>query len=289
VLEQIKKDLDIEEIHFVVGRINEYWLDPNQFPDGKLIRELQVKLGESHENGAWIDTNDLNRGINPWGGYSLNDGHFPPPGYRVMGQRFAKAACLLIDPNLDLDENLFREVFFDTIDDVKSHAAIGKPVKSAGSGAGLKGADFAKLTDGKYGSKRHSDSEWLMIEASGEPVELIVDLGEVLKVNEVGVHTLFSKKAGAEYPDSMQFLLSEDGENFQLSNSKYNNTKLNRIDRHLIHDIAKGEECLLVLTEQSEHRNPEPGVSARFVKVLIKTGTQNVLIDEIIVNPVGEL
>lgn len=153
---------------------------------------------------------------------------------------------------------------------------------------GLKSADFAKLTDGKYGSSRHSDSEWLMIEASGEPVELILDLGKVQQVDLVGVHTLFSKKAGAEYPDSLQFLLSEDGENFQLSNSKHNNTKLNRNDRQLINDIAGGEECLLVLTEQSEHRNPEPGVSARFVKVLINSGTQNVLIDEIIVNPVGE-
>jgi hypothetical protein len=85
VHDQLRADLGVEDVHFVVGRIHDFWKDPQQFPDGEQIREIQVGLGGKHTKGPWIDTDDLNRGVNPWGGYSLRDGQFPPPAYRVMG------------------------------------------------------------------------------------------------------------------------------------------------------------------------------------------------------------
>ncbi|MGB0743905.1 MAG: sialate O-acetylesterase [Opitutales bacterium] len=287
VLDQFKEDLGIQQINFVVGRINDFWVDPEKFPDGELIRKIQVELGEENQNGRWINTDDINRGVNPWGGYSLNDGHFPPTAYRVMGQRFAKAACDLIVPNIELDTDLFREVFFDSAEDVKSHAAIGKPVFSSpekstrGQTPGL-----LILTDGKFGTSRHQEEEWLRIAPKEEPVEFIVDLGEVQKVDAVGVHTLFSSDADAEFPDSIVIQYSEDGETYQISNSRHNTIKLNEDNRNLIRKMANPSERLLLLTEQVAPRRLETGVSARYIKITVNTGKQWVLIDEIIVNPV---
>lgn len=90
VLDQLKQDLNVTKINYVVGRINDYWTTDRGLKDGDLVRATLMKLGEAGPNAAWINTDDLNQGVNPWGGYDECDGHFPPQGYRVIGQRFAK-------------------------------------------------------------------------------------------------------------------------------------------------------------------------------------------------------
>jgi hypothetical protein len=90
---QLRTDLAFENVTFVIGRINDFYL---KRPEGKEIREIQQKLAESNPHGAWIDTDDLNTGINPWGVNEVDGGHFALDNYPVLGRRFADAADKLI-------------------------------------------------------------------------------------------------------------------------------------------------------------------------------------------------
>ena len=286
VLDQLKTDLKVKEVNFVVGRINDFWLDPKEFPDGELVRKIQVQLGEGKPKGAWIDTDDLNRGVNPWGGYSPIDGHFPPPAYRVMGQRFAKAACKLIDSDVSLSAACFREVFFDTAEDVKSHAAVGKPVRSTIKELSDANPNLVSLTDGEFAAIGGENNQWFKIKPSEKAIELVLDLGKVQQVHAIGLHTLFSPAINAQFPDTVLFQHSKDGENFQASNSRYNKIQLTKSGRLHITKSRDFPQGLLVLTEQVAPRYTETGVQARYIKITIQTGKQWVLIDEIIVNPI---
>ncbi|NNJ86107.1 MAG: hypothetical protein HKP20_02950 [Akkermansiaceae bacterium] len=280
VLDQIREDLGVQDINFVVGRINDFWVGPAEFPDGQLIREIQVKLGEKHDNGAWINTDDLNRGVNPWGGYSLDDGHFPPPGYRVMGQRFARQACRLIDPHLKPDESIFAENFFDQASDVASHAAIG--VKLSASVKPLHGS-MGSLTDGKFGTAKMDDAAWVGFEPSDEPIELVLDLGKVMRVELTGINLLFSTDAKVELPKRIDISTSEDGENYALSGRRYNSVHLYHGTREALSEL-KATTPLLMITEQ-KHRKAPDGLNVRYVKFKIQSPDHRFYIDEIIVNP----
>jgi len=169
LLERIKADLGVGKIHFVVGRINDFWLEKQ---DGKAIRDILAKLGDDHANGAWIDTDDLNRGVNPWGGFSFEDGHFPPAGYVIMGQRFARQACLLLDPDLKTDPAIFAEHFIDSHEQIREHAATGKKSEAHPSLADFE-TRAPLLTDGKFGPADSSDTAWLAIPPSEQPVEFV--------------------------------------------------------------------------------------------------------------------
>jgi hypothetical protein len=281
VLDQIKNDLKIDEINFVVGRINDFWTDPEQFPDGKLVREIQVNLGEKNPNGAWINTDDLNYGINPWGGFSLDDGHFPPPGYRIMGQRFAKAACQLIDPDMKLDDTIFEEVFFDEASDIESHVAIGKKVTASIQPA--KGS-LDSLTNGNLDPQDSKGGAWVGFAPSEEPIELIVDLGEVMQVELAGVHLLFSPEAKAEFPKRITISTSEDGESFNVNGSRYNSLHLYHGTREALDQLEAPATPLLLVTEQKHRKAPE-GVQARYIKIEIQSPQHGFYLNEIIVNP----
>ena len=89
---QLRKDLEREDLYYVIGRINDYARSRPDNVHWKRVRETQVKLGKTPGN-AWIDTDDLNGGDanNPDG-----DIHFPKDGAAKLGQRFAKKAVKLI-------------------------------------------------------------------------------------------------------------------------------------------------------------------------------------------------
>lgn len=281
VLDQFKKDLEIDRINFVVGRINDKWLDR---PDGELMRTIQQKLGEENENGDWINTDDLNRGVNPWGGYSFEDGHFPPPGYRVMGQRFAKKACKLIDPEIKLDRKVFEEVFFDSAEDVKGHAAIGKKVSGDALDANDTGGNdgLGVLLDGQFAALDHQAEGWIGFAPSDEAIELVVDLGEVIEIDTIAVNTLLTSAGSATFPDKVIFITSEDGETYQINNSRYNSISFaNRKNLVAMRSKEIKPQALLMLTEQ---RQKKAKVPARYIKIEVQTGKQWVFIDEILVN-----
>ena len=89
LLTNLKTDIGIEKLHFVIGRLSDYGLHGESEQAWKRMREIQVRLAESNKLGAWIDTDDLNGGDekNPHG-----DLHYPSVQYPKLGERFGKKA-----------------------------------------------------------------------------------------------------------------------------------------------------------------------------------------------------
>jgi len=81
ILNQLKADLKLNDINFVIGRISDFDMENKQYPHWTKIREIQVKLAEDHPNGEWVDTDDLGGGL-----------HYPKSGYETLGERFAEKA-----------------------------------------------------------------------------------------------------------------------------------------------------------------------------------------------------
>lgn len=89
LLTNLKTDLGIEKMHFVIGRLSDHGMHGETEAAWKQMREIQVRLAESIELGAWIDTDDLNGGDekNPHG-----ELHYPAEQYPKLGERFGKKA-----------------------------------------------------------------------------------------------------------------------------------------------------------------------------------------------------
>ncbi|QDT63068.1 sialate O-acetylesterase [Calycomorphotria hydatis] len=91
--EQVSDDLDWDDINVVIGRLSdarkgdEHW---------DLVREAQVHFAESHPSGAWVNTDDLNDGVNRKGKEIKNDIHYSAEGYVIFGDRLAEKAIALI-------------------------------------------------------------------------------------------------------------------------------------------------------------------------------------------------
>lgn len=92
MVEQLKTDLDVPQINYIIGRISDSGLDNK---DWDSIRDVQQKLGESGPHSAWINTDDLNDD-----GQKRNDLHYSEKGYQLLAKRFAdKAIPLLSAPS----------------------------------------------------------------------------------------------------------------------------------------------------------------------------------------------
>ena len=93
---QIEKDLGIEGMNVVIGRLSDNGgSKEGEIPEWKTMREIQVAIADSKANYDWIDTDDLNDGMRK-GKMVKNDLHMTDEGYKLMGQRFAKKAIVLI-------------------------------------------------------------------------------------------------------------------------------------------------------------------------------------------------
>ncbi len=96
VIDQLKKDLEIDTLNIVIGRISDYGLiKKNKY--WSIIRDIQVKMAEDLPNAAWVDTDDLND-ISK-NGSVRHDLHYTKEGYKILGQRFAEKAIGLIKKN----------------------------------------------------------------------------------------------------------------------------------------------------------------------------------------------
>jgi hypothetical protein len=93
---QLSKDLGRDDVIFVNGRLSDFGVKKDQFPDWNLIREIEVKVAESDPRFAWVDTDDLNDGLNRQGKKISNDLHYSAEGYKKLGERFAAKAIALI-------------------------------------------------------------------------------------------------------------------------------------------------------------------------------------------------
>lgn len=94
---QLSKDLDRKDINFILGRLSDFDMRNEKYPHWTMIRDIQVKVGESNARFSWINTDDLNDGVNRNGKEIKNDLHMSAEGYVIMGQRFAEKAIQLIE------------------------------------------------------------------------------------------------------------------------------------------------------------------------------------------------
>ena len=94
---QLCNDLGRDDINFVIGRLSDFGLTRKSHPHWNMIREIQVQVAESNPRFDWINTDDLNNGINRAGEEINNDIHMSAEGYVIMGKRFADTSIKLIE------------------------------------------------------------------------------------------------------------------------------------------------------------------------------------------------
>jgi len=94
--DQLCKDLGRSDINFVIGRLSDFDLKNQRYPHWTMVRKTQVKLAESNPRFEWVNTDDLNDGVNRKGKKIQNDLHYSAEGYKTLGKRFAENAIKLI-------------------------------------------------------------------------------------------------------------------------------------------------------------------------------------------------
>ncbi len=94
---QLGEDLQRKDLNFVIGRLSDFDMSNTKYPHWTMIRDVQVKVAKSNPRFDWIDTDDLNDGINSVGKDLDNDLHMSPKGYVTMGERFADKSIQLIE------------------------------------------------------------------------------------------------------------------------------------------------------------------------------------------------
>ena len=96
LLQQFEHDFQRGDINVVIGRISDFDLEDKKFPHWTKVRNEQVRFIESYQRGAWIDTDDLNDGLDRQGKPISNDLHYSKTGYEILGRRFAETSIDLI-------------------------------------------------------------------------------------------------------------------------------------------------------------------------------------------------
>lgn len=96
LLEQVKSDLGIKDLNFVIGRLSDFDMENKKYPHWTKLREVQVALADESPRGAWVDTDDLNDGKNRKGKEIKDDLHYSADGYVTFGKRLAEKAIGLI-------------------------------------------------------------------------------------------------------------------------------------------------------------------------------------------------
>lgn len=88
IIGQLEKDLDRDDVNFVIGRLSDMDMENKRYPHWTMVREQQVKIAEAAARGGWVDTDDL-----PMKGDNL---HYHAEGFKTLGRRFADKAVELI-------------------------------------------------------------------------------------------------------------------------------------------------------------------------------------------------
>ncbi len=88
--QQLSADLERDDMIFVIGRLSDWGVgNPGGWDQ---IREIQVKVADSDEKFAWVNTDDLNDGQNRKGKEIKDDLHYSGEGYKIFGERMAAEA-----------------------------------------------------------------------------------------------------------------------------------------------------------------------------------------------------
>jgi hypothetical protein len=96
---QLTEDLQRNNINFVIGRLSDFDMKNEKYPHWTMVRKAQVNVAEWNPRFDWINTDDLNDGLNRKGEKISNDLHMSVAGYKIMGERFAEKAIELIREN----------------------------------------------------------------------------------------------------------------------------------------------------------------------------------------------
>lgn len=96
LIQQLSEDLDRDDIRFVIGRLSDFDMQNERYPHWTKVRDVQVAVAQESSRGAWVDTDDLNDKPAKGGEATRDDLHYTKDGYRLLGERFAKAAIQLI-------------------------------------------------------------------------------------------------------------------------------------------------------------------------------------------------
>lgn len=94
---QLGNDLERKDINFIIGRLSDFDMLNEKYPHWTMIRDIQVKVAESNPRFDWVNTDDLNDGVNSTGNEIKNDLHMSVKGYEVLGKRFAEKSIQLIE------------------------------------------------------------------------------------------------------------------------------------------------------------------------------------------------
>jgi lysophospholipase L1-like esterase len=94
---QLSNDLESKDINFIIGRLSDFDMSNEKYPHWTMIRNIQVKVAESNPRFDWVNTDDLNDGVNRGGKEIKNDLHMSAEGYVIMGKRFADKSIQLIE------------------------------------------------------------------------------------------------------------------------------------------------------------------------------------------------
>lgn len=93
---QLENDLGRKGIHVVIGRLSDFDMANKTYPHWTIVRDAQVAFADSRPKAAWVDTDDLNDGVNKKGEPIKDDLHYSVSGYKTFGERLAQAAIDLI-------------------------------------------------------------------------------------------------------------------------------------------------------------------------------------------------
>ncbi|PCH71360.1 MAG: acetyl xylan esterase [Bacteroidales bacterium] len=93
---QLSNDLEFKDLNFIIGRLSDFGMSNKKHPHWTMIRDIQVRVAESNPRFDWVNTDDLNDGVNRRGKEIKNDLHMSAKGYVIMGKRFANKSIQLI-------------------------------------------------------------------------------------------------------------------------------------------------------------------------------------------------
>lgn len=98
LIHQLEADLQRPDLNVVIGRLSDYGLtQPGmQRTHWRTIRDAQVGIAESRAHTAWVNTDDLNDGLDREGSRIQDDLHYSAVGYDLLARRFAETAIELI-------------------------------------------------------------------------------------------------------------------------------------------------------------------------------------------------
>ncbi|MDB5311051.1 MAG: hypothetical protein JWO38_5253 [Gemmataceae bacterium] len=145
------------------------------------------------------------------------------------------------------------------------HAAVGAAVTFTPTQPGYYGPGPKGLTDGLHAEGDEAASAgWVGWERGGEPVRVVVDLGQAVKVRSLAGHFLRAG-GGIDVPDTVSFELSADGKEYTPAGRVGHKTGLLR-GGWFVADV--------------------PDTSARFVRLTATAGGDWTFLDEVAVNPV---